>query len=124
MRLLVLILPWTVISGCNIPIYSVTPTSYTNSAVERELDDLLPINAPHEDARLILKKNGYDDVLLIASTNDNISHDELVACKRRYENESIRVTMPIANGRIAKPFRIDWVDTVTGEIRNTVTTGR
>ncbi len=94
----------TTLCGCNIPIYSVTPTSYRNTFVERELDELLPHSIPHEEARSILKKHGYDDVLVIARENDGVMRNELVATKRRYADEIIRVTMPIATNKLQDRF--------------------
>ena len=123
MHHLVSILLLTMLCGCNIPIYSVTPTSYRNTWVERELDKLLPLSISHEEARSILKKHGYDDVLVIARENDGVMQNELVASKRRYGDEIIRVTMPIANEQITRPFRIDWVETGSGKITSSVTTG-
>ena len=100
-----------------------TPTSYRNTWVERELDKLLPLSISHEEARSILKKHGYDDVLVIARENDGVMQNGLVASKRRYADEIIRVTMPIANEQITRPFRIDWVETGSGKITSSVTTG-
>ena len=108
--------------GCSIPIYSATPTNYRCSRVERDLEDLLPESVPHTEARSILKKNGFDDVVLIARDVNGVPQNELVATQH-FSSWFIRVTMPISSGQVIRPFELEWVETESGNVKNSETTG-